>query len=136
MMQTDLFDTLQTARENAGTAIARPGRSALDLEMGKRLAKKGAERAADHADQEEPSWSDRALEMLRRFLAEHPREHFICEDVREYAGKRGFSRPPDSRAWGAVMRRAAEFGLVVATGAWAPGRAMCHARPQRVWQGA
>jgi hypothetical protein len=40
----------------------------------------------------------------------------------------------DARAWGKVMRRAAQLGYVRSTETYKPGPAECHGRPLLVWR--
>lgn len=122
--QIDLFaENLTKARRAAGLAIAR------------RLADQGAQRAADHADAEEPGWTERAYGILVMFCARFPREAFTSEDVRLWAEQQGLPPPPDARAWGTIFRLAAKRRVIMATGQWREGGALCHGRPQRVWMG-
>ena len=75
----------------------------------------GIRRAVEHADSVEPSWSDRAGAMLLQYAAS--REAWMAEDLREWAHARGLPSPPDGRAWGVVVRRAAAAGHIVKVGA-------------------
>jgi len=71
----------------------------------------GIERSVEHADQVMDGWSDWALEAVRQYAGGHP-DPFLTEDVRDWAAKRGLPKPPDDRAWGAVMQRAKRAGYI------------------------
>lgn len=77
----------------------------------------GIQRAAEHAGEE---WTERAVEQVRRY-AEHrstfyvpygSAPEFLAEYVRDWSEFWGFDKPPDSRAWGHVMRLAAKRGYI------------------------
>lgn len=104
----------------------------LVMRGGREEAEIGMRRAIDHANRVEPTWSDQAYSILREVVA--IRDQFITEDVRRYADERGLARPPDSRAWGAVMIRASKAGLVKKIG-WATATdPKVHANPTSLWK--
>lgn len=73
----------------------------------------GIAQAAEHADAVEDRWTDRAY----AFLVQHAKEHtfFTVEQVRmRVAGI--LPDPPTSRAWGAVVLRAARAGIIAKNG--------------------
>ncbi len=101
-----------------------------------RLARnRGAERAADHADRVQPGWSDQAYEFLFQFVATH-RKPFMTEDVRQAATLAGFAPPPDARAWGLVVTRAARANLIKRVGFGPRKSAGTHMGPTSIWVGA
>ena len=94
---------------------------------------KGIELAVSHAERESPGWADEALEYARLYALVH--SEFICEDVRGFADRRGFSTPPDGRAWGGVMVRAAKVGYVTKTDRVACAKdPKVHMNPSSVWR--
>lgn len=101
-------------------------------------AEEGMNRAADHAERVEPGWGEAALSLLQTFAEAWARTHsdpvFMAEDVRAYADERGFSKPPDNRAWGKVMVRAKKDGLIVRVGLTLTKRPSSHRRPQTAWR--
>ena len=103
--------------------------SQLDLFSAAQRRNVGMQRAADHADRETPDWRDQAYEFLLTFArANH---EFLSEDFVEAAVSRGIPKPPDGRAWGAIVRRAAVAGAIRRVGA-APARTSnCSLKP--VW---
>jgi hypothetical protein len=76
----------------------------------------GMTRAVEHADAVEPDWSTRAYVCLAEFCRERGALTFLTEDVRAFALNRNLPPPPDGRAWGAVIQRAAREGLIVRMG--------------------
>lgn len=71
-----------------------------EISEGRQLAIIGAQTAANHADAVEPGWQDNAFRKLVEFLTAFPDRHFQMSEVIRWATERGFSRPPDGRAWG------------------------------------
>lgn len=93
----------------------------------------GMDRAAAHADAVHGGWSNFAYDILLRYAEKH--EVFMAEDVREFARVvDGFEDPPDGRAWGSVVMRAAKAGIIKRIG-YAPMKSPnCHANPKSVWR--
>jgi hypothetical protein len=105
----------------------------LSIDFARQLRDRGMERAVDHAEREVAGWKDAALEYVRLYALIHA--EFICEDVRGFADRRGFAPPPDGRAWGAVMMRAAKRGLVTKTDRVACAKdPKVHMNPSTVWR--
>ena len=61
-----------------------------------------------------PGWREEALAFVRDFC--NTRTTFTCEDVKTHAEGVGFPAPPDGRAWGGIMVRAKNAGLIVRAG--------------------
>ena len=80
---------------------------------GRHLRDKGIARAAQHAEDVEPDWQEKALDFLRTFAQE--RSLFSGEMVRE-ASHASVPEPPHLRAWGAIMLTAAKRGWIVKDG--------------------
>ncbi len=97
------------------------------------LAEEGMNRAVEHADAEEPGWSERAYRLLFAYAEAHPL--FATEDARTWAhNEGGLPLPPDGRAWGAVTNRAVRAGLIVRDH-YRPTRIPpAHASPRPVWR--
>jgi hypothetical protein len=72
----------------------------------------GMQAAIAHAGDD---WRDQATRELVRFAREHGAA-FLVEAARHAAAERGLEAPPDSRAWGAVTKRAHRAGLIEPAG--------------------
>jgi hypothetical protein len=78
-------------------------------------------------------WTVAAMDRLFVFARKH--KAFTCEMVRAYAEKAFLSTPPDKRAWGRVMQRAAAEGWIESTNLHVTARdKTVHRRPVRVWK--
>ena len=74
------------------------------------------ESVARKADEIDAQWTERAYATLFLYCMHH-KTPFIIEQAREWGEGLGLIIPPhDSRAWGAVVRRAAKGGLIVKCG--------------------
>lgn len=79
----------------------------------------GIRRAQEHAESDQPGWTETAAEYLR-FYAEHRTfgQPFLIEDAASvYTG----ARPANGKAWGAAVQMAARRGWISKAGA-APAR--------------
>lgn len=99
----------------------------------RQLADDGARRAVEHANRELFGWEDEAIGWVRE--ATKNLKLFTTSYVRLHARGRGFRDPPDSRAWGAVMKRAAKEGIIKPTNEFV-GTSLraSHGRPERLWE--
>lgn len=96
-------------------------------------ADEGAQRAIDHADRvHEMDWAEVALSKLAAFLADENEQEptFTCETIRAYAEEKGCPPPPDTRAWGGIMKKAANLNLIVKAGISFAGS---HGRYTTLW---
>lgn len=96
------------------------------------LRDEGMQRAVDHADRVEPNWSNVAEGWVRIYAMDHL--EFMCEEVRRFAESKGISKPPDKRAWGAVMMRCAKLGIVEKVGLGYAKDPKVHMNPASVWR--
>jgi len=106
MTQPDLFASFT----RTGSSIVPP----TPDELARRRRDTGIGRSADHAHRVDPLWQERAVRVVALYARYH--EHFQAEDVRDVAETTSMPLPPDGRAWGAVMKRAAKEGIVKADG--------------------
>ena len=77
------------------------------------LRDKRIARAAQHAEDIEPDWQEKALNFLRTFAQKQC--SFSGEIVRE-ASQGCVPEPPHLRAWGAIMLTAAKRGWIAKDG--------------------
>lgn len=105
----------------------------LDEKLADLGAEAGMTVAASHADREEADWSYFAEELFILYAIQHP-DGFMTEEVRVWAGKLGFTAPPDSRAWGYVARKVARDGHIEAVGYAKQKSSTCHGSPKTIWK--
>ena len=103
----------------------------LDFATAARRRDSGITRAAEHADSDTPGWTKIAYEFLEACagVRQHP---FLAEDVLEMAAAAHLPPPPDSRAWGAIFRRAARKGVIAKAG-YAPAKTS-NCSPKVLWR--
>jgi len=107
----------------------------FDLSEGRRLRDEGMIRAASHANRITDDWQDKAYQILCEFVAKSDGQSFLAEDVRAYAiNRHNLPHPPDNRAWGAPITKAAKAGLIVRIGYRQSRQKDCHASPNTVWR--
>lgn len=99
-------------------------------------AVRGAALAAGRADRMTALWSDRAYAQLVNFrISLGKGGEFLTEEIRQYAEKSGLPAAPDSRAWGHIILRAKNEGMVEHTGRYERQCSKtCHGSPKSVWR--
>lgn len=105
--------------------------------MMRQLGYKGARRAEAHADraQPDPLWSKVAWVRFLEFLTRRGRHSlFTSEEFRTFAWQSGLADPPDERAYGNIIRRAAKKHLIVGRYYVTGSNPQAHGRPVRVWE--
>lgn len=107
-MQTDLFDISEDKKiwDN------------YDKMMGEKLRDEGMKKAIDHANRIEEKWSDMAYNCLIRYVrTKKTGDEFLAEDFRKWAmSQTPLPRPPNLRAYGAIMMRAKKNNIVSSRG--------------------
>lgn len=96
----------------------------------------GIQRSVDHANSVESEWSGQALGLLRAFVARlAPDETFLTEQFRAWAHAlpQGLPQPPDARAFGAVIQRAAKKHRIIERAGAAPA-ASSHCSLKPTWK--
>ena len=104
----------------------------LDLfPTGQELRDIGIERAVDHANRVVENWSDKAYAFFLMFLDRHQGQ-FMAEYVRAAAA--GIvPDPPDARAWGGILAKAAKDGKIKSLGYVPQHNPQAHRSPKNVW---
>lgn len=87
-----------------------------------------------HANDAIEKWSDMALVMIEAFLAYRTSDPFLAEDVRSFATANGLPEPPCARAWGAVIKRASDAGLIAFSGYGKTSNPKAHRTPAALWK--
>jgi hypothetical protein len=78
----------------------------MGLDLARALRDVGMARASDHAERQSPGWQEQAVSFIRSYAITH--DTFMCEAARRYAESQGIAPPPDKRAWGSAMMKAAK----------------------------
>lgn len=87
-----------------------------DLFEARRLRDDGIERAEEHAERVSARFKERARYVLNLYLAGLEfGDEFTAEDVRVW-GRDLVEEPPDRRAWGGVLQRAAKDRRILQVG--------------------
>lgn len=103
----------------------------IDFEAARKARDAGIDRAVAHAEAALRNWAETAYNFLVEFARQNP--SFTTEDVRQEAGA-AVPTPPDKRAWGGVMQRAARAGIVVAAGFVTAKSPKVHCQNIRLWR--
>jgi hypothetical protein len=95
---------------------------------------RGIDRALTHAELVRLGWNLSADKLLDQFLLDRtPGCQFLAEELVAYALDSDLDEPPDPRAWGGVIRRAAKLGKIVRVGY--ARAASSNMSPKCLWQG-
>lgn len=105
----------------------------LDPDLARINRNAGINQAADHANQVDDHWTQKAYDQLLDFLA-IVSGSFMGEDIRTYANKKGLPSPPTNRAWGAVITRAQRENLIRKIGIRSTQNQKAHRANAAVWE--
>lgn len=102
-------------------------------QLGRQLGLLGAERAASRADRDsDGQWSAQAWDFMVAWARQRQGQPFQGEDVR-HAAAGVVPAPPEPRAWGSILVRAAKARLIARVG-YAPAKdPKSHGNPKSVW---
>lgn len=107
-------------------------RTQLDISFGRKARDKGMAKAITHADEVNPSWSERAYEHFKTFVGLQTKP-FLIEDFREWV-KDMIESPPSLRSFGALTMKAAREGLIKQVGYTKVKNARAHMANCAVWK--
>lgn len=94
----------------------------------------GMQQAVDNANKAVPAWSDRAFTALQEFLRQTSKKSFMAEDIRDWAHKKyGLPLAPSNRAWGSIIGRAANQGLIRKIGISQVNNPLAHRANAALW---
>ena len=83
------------------------------IDFSKKATEEGIKKALDHANAVSENWGEVAYDFLKGYIEINPM--FMAEDVR-FASQGVVPSPPSQRAWGGIIRKAAEAGLIRSNG--------------------
>lgn len=106
------------------------------IEEGCRRRDAGIKQAKEHADAVSPQWSQRAYNLFVTWLKEQrPRKNFKGEDFRIFLELGELiERPPNDRAYGSIMQKAAKCGLIKKVGYTTTVNPKAHNTPCTLWE--
>lgn len=107
--------------------------SFINTDLAQQGAETGALLAASHADRTNNGWTEQATVIFKLYAKFH-QDGFMTEDVRIWADKLGFARPPDQRAWGHVATKLSRAGYIQSAGYGKQRSANCHNAPKTIWK--
>ena len=98
----------------------------------KKLAQRGIDQAVAAADRSIAGWSDCAFDFIRLWAAANSGKRVIGHDIVQASIAAGITQPPNSKAWGGPIQRAARVGWLKRVGhADDPNR---HGNPVPLWE--
>lgn len=98
----------------------------------KRLAQRGIDQAVAAADRELAGWSDDAFLFVRTYAEQNRGGNFIGHDIVNASVAAGVAQPPNPKAWGGPIQRAARLKIIERIGyAEDPNR---HGNPVPLWR--
>ncbi len=97
---------------------------------GDQLRDRSIASAIEHTEQEQPNWTEKALD----YLVKYPTAEFQAEEVREWAHSQGLPLPPHPRAWGGVIVKARKQGKIEFAGYRNVSNPKAHSTPAAVWR--
>lgn len=88
------------------------------IEEGERLREIGMNQAADHAEQVDNGWQQKAFNLLTEWLRKKGTgRQFTMESFRiEMEIEEKISKPPSLRAWGSIAVKASKAGIIKKVG--------------------
>lgn len=103
----------------------------INFPTGEQLRDEGIKRAIDHADAEQPKWSEHAWWFLQTYMKTH--KTFTTEEVRK-ASEGVIPEPPDARAWGGIIRKAVKEEMIELITYVPAEDPKAHRRPTAKWR--
>jgi hypothetical protein len=112
----------------------------LDITESERLKADGMARAIASADRYsihdcKTLWSRDALNIVIKYCKLFPHQgEFLTEDVRYWARSIGFREPYNTCAWGYVMKKAYNIGIIIPVGVGKSRRSVAHRAYTTIWK--
>lgn len=109
--------------------------SQLSIFTGETLKEKGMAKAIANANRVETGWSERAYQMFLKFIDGLPTDRkFMAETFRLYAFDHRLPAPPHLRAFGGIISRASNAGLIVRVTSAPVSNPKAHRALANVWR--
>lgn len=89
----------------------------MSINFARAARDEGISRAVDRADRAVAGWSDLAFEFIKLFAQQSGGNEFIGRDIVVAAKSYGLIQPPNDKAWGGPIQRAARAGIIRRVGA-------------------
>lgn len=89
----------------------------MSIDFAKAARDEGISRAVDRAERAVSGWSDLAFEFIKLYAQQHKGARFIGRDITQAAKSYGLIEPPNEKAWGGPLQRAARAGVIRKIGA-------------------
>ena len=102
----------------------------LDKEQTEVNRDTGIKLAVDNACEKECGWLDEAI----KYIAKYPFDTFMTEELRIWSHTNGLPYPPNSRAWGGVVKVAKGKGLIRHIEYNNVRNPKAHGTPASVWE--
>jgi hypothetical protein len=90
----------------------------------------GIAHAVGGAEIKHPKWARVAL----GYIYKYPFDQFMTEELRLWSHAEGLEHPPNSRAWGGVIRKAVSKGIIKRVGFRNVKNPKAHATVASVWE--
>lgn len=104
--------------------------------VAKEKAQEGIEQAVSHAEKEKPGWSANAYEFIRLHCIRNKGKRFTGFEVVQASIAYGLDQPPNPRAWGGPLQKAARNRLIVRVGTVADPNPERHGSDVPLWEAA
>lgn len=105
----------------------------LELFSGETLRDEGIETSITHADSIIENWQQTAYQFLLRYVRENKNSKFMAEDIRN-SSDGWVPEPPNNRAWGGIIVRAAKAGIIKRIGYKKVKNTKAHCTPAAIWE--
>lgn len=94
----------------------------------------GLFRAVNNADNTIDKWSESAYAMFLDYLLMNSNIEFLAEDARVWCEQRGLATPPNKRAWGGIITKANNEGIIKFCGYGKTSNPQAHRAIAAIWR--
>jgi hypothetical protein len=105
-----------------------------DLSQARQERDEGMSLAVERADRAISAWSELAIAWIRLYAQQHRGQQYTGRQIVLASRESGVIQPPNDKAWGSPMQRAARAGVIRRVGTVPdPNR---HCNPVPLWESA